>query len=60
LGSNEGFEMGANQSNGGVASTRAEEEVHAYESFGMGVMFSIGAEEDVVSNEGFANQVWCR
>jgi hypothetical protein len=52
----EGFGMSANQSYGGMASTRDEEEVHTYEGIGMGEMASGGiasprAEEDFPSNE---------
>jgi hypothetical protein len=52
----EGFGMSANQSYGGMASTRAEEEVHTYEGVEIKVIASTEAE---VSDEGFgmgANQ----
>jgi hypothetical protein len=48
----EGFGMSANQSYGGMASTRDEEEVHTYEGFGVGVIASTRAEEEVLSDEG--------
>jgi hypothetical protein len=60
----ESFGMGANQSYGGIASTRAEEEVLSNEGFGMSANQSYGeiastraeeqVEEEVFSDEGFA------